>query len=92
MTRAAFIFIHMVSLWQPITFKTQTMSKIYVIGYTLHRVNPSTGAVSSNGFNYGVSVRKWIDRYDYNKFVRRVRRLHREKNLELNFIKKEKSF
>ena len=92
MTSPAFILFHLIAMWRPVTFKPKAMSKIYIIGYTLHRVSPSTGAVSSNGFNYGVSVRKWVDRYDYNKFVRRIRRLHREKNLELNFIKKEKSY
>lgn len=92
MTRQAFILILYASLWRPLKFKPKVMDKIYIVGYTLHRVNPATGAVSSNGFNYGVSVRKWVDRYAFNKFVRRVRRLHKEKNLELNFIKKGKSF
>ena len=64
------------------------MSKVYFIGYTLHHVSPSTGVVSKNGFNYSVSVRKWIDRYQFNKFVRRIKRLHKEKNMEINCIKK----
>lgn len=90
MTANAFIFIHMVGMLRPITFKMDYMSRIYIIGYTLARVNPATGAVSSKGFNYGVSVRKWVDRYQYEKFVRRLRGLHKEKNIELNCIYKSK--
>jgi len=65
------------------------VSKIFIIGYVPHRIHPvSHSRIGVAG--YGVVVQKWIRKVDENKFTRRLKRLHKEKHIEINFIKKEK--
>ena len=90
MTAQTFILFHFVAFVQPLKLKSDTMHKIYIFGYTYQQVHPVSRGPLKEGKSGCVVVQKYVRRYDEEKMRRRIMRLHKEKNIEINFIKQER--
>ena len=85
----AFMLLSTMGAGRGVSLKRETMEKVKILGYVLKRIHPTTGVVT-NGFPYGVYVNKLIRPTEIEKFKRRLKRLHKEKHVEILFVTKSK--